>query len=334
MTPTVPEIAPGEGAASGAVDLLGRQLLFVTGKGGTGKSSITAAVGDLASRMGKRTLMVEVDAKGNLTDFFEHSQVGFEPREIRPGLFAMTMNTEDSLAEYLKIFLKMGRVAKIGPLARIFDFVANAAPGVKEILTIGKIAYEATLMQGGRYKWDLILVDAAPTGRIVGQLDAPAAINELFEVGMVRTQTDWMREVLGDPARTALVIVATPEEMPVQETVELYHATEKLDVRLEGVVVNRVLPELFTTGEEEVFEALRGDGPRDTLAESVGGDVTPVLDAARLAVTLRRNRAAYLRHLREQVPLPMLYVPYLFVRHHGKRSTKLIAQALREEMGL
>lgn len=320
--------------AASAVDLLGRQLLFVTGKGGTGKSTIAAGIGELAASLGKRTLMVEVDAKGNLSDFFEHPRVGYEPVEIRPGLWAMTMNTEDSLREYLHLFLKMGLMSRIGPISSIFEFVANAAPGVKEILTVGKIAYEATLTEGVDFKWDLIIVDAAPTGRIVGQLDAPAAINELFEVGMVRTQTDWMREVLADPDRTALVIVATPEEMPVAETIELYHATEVLDVRLAGVVVNRVLPELFTTAEEEVFDRLAGPDATGLIEEMAGSPVGPVLDAARLAVTMRRTRVEHIRTLREGVPLPMVYVPYLFTRSHGKRATRLVADALAAEMGL
>lgn len=328
----VPEVQ--RGAAAAALDLLGRQLLFVTGKGGTGKSTIAAAIGELAASLGKRTLMVEVDAKGNLTDFFEHPRVGFEPAEIRPGLWAMTMNTEDSLREYLQIFLKMGMVSRIGPLSSIFEFVANAAPGVKEILTVGKIAYEATLTEGVDFKWDLIVVDAAPTGRIVGQLDAPAAINELFEVGMVRTQTDWMREVLADPNRTALLIVATPEEMPVAETIELYHATEALDVRLACVVVNRVLPELFTTDEEDLFARL-GEADAVGVVESVAGaPFAPVIDAAHLAVTLRRTRVEHIRRLRDSVPLPMVYVPYLFTRRHGKRATRLVADALYAEMGL
>lgn len=319
---------------SGPGALLDRRLLFVTGKGGTGKSTVTAALGDLAASLGKRTLLVEVDAKGNLTDFFEHPRVGFDPVEIRPNLFAMTMNTEDSLAEYLRIFLGMGRVSRIGVLSRIFDFIANAAPGVKEILTVGKIAYEATLMQGEEPKWDLIVVDAAPTGRIVGQLDAPAAINDLFEVGMVHDQTHWMREVLADPSLTALVIVATPEEMPVAESIELYHSCQSLDVHPQAIIVNRVLPELFTTSEEALFENLANGAPAEFLREKLGGDPEPVIDAARLAVRLRRSRVDHVRHLREAVPLPTLYVPYMFVRDYGQRSTNLVADAMRQEMGL
>lgn len=315
-------------------DLLSRQLVFVTGKGGVGKSTVTAALAELAASLGKRTLMVEVDAKGNLTDFFEHDRVGFEPEEIRPGLCAMTMNTEDSLQEYLQIFLKMGRVSKISFLSRIFEFVANAAPGVKEILTIGKITYEASLVEGNANKWDFIVVDAAPIGRVIGQLDAPAAIHDLIDAGMVRDQTGWMREILRDADRTSLVAVATPEEMPVTETIELGIATESIDVKLDAVIVNRVLPELFTTSSLEVFDDLATDGPAQLLEREFDGHAEPIMDAARLAVNLRRSRVEHIRRLGDALPITMVFVPYLFIRNHGKRSTTLVADALRAELGL
>jgi anion-transporting ArsA/GET3 family ATPase len=313
------------------LDLLDRKLLFVTGKGGVGKSTIAAALGVLGAQLGKRTLVGEVDAKGNLADFFETKPTGYEPREVQPNLFAMSMNTEASLKEYLTIQLRIPLLARLGVLARTFDFVANAAPGVKEIVTVGKFVWEVD-----RNTYDLIVVDAAATGHIVGQLSAPQAINELIQMGPVREQTGWMLDILNDPARTGVVIVAAPEEMPVNETVEL---SERLrtatDVDLAAVVVNRVLPELFGRGEEEVFERLRQPDKVEELVAAVGGRVEPVLDAAELAVTLRRTRAGHLSRLRERLEpgLPLLYVPYQFSRSHGLRTTHQIAEALSAELG-
>jgi anion-transporting ArsA/GET3 family ATPase len=311
--------------------LLDRKLLFVTGKGGVGKSTIAAALALLAAERGKRTLVCEFDAKGNLADFFETGPTSFQPREIQPGLYAMSMDTEESLKEYLTLQLKLPRMARIGPLARIFEFVATAAPGVKEILTVGKVTWEVI-----QQHYDLVVVDASPTGHIVGQLEAPQAINELVHMGLVRQQTDWLIEVLSDPTRTGLVIVATPEEMPVNETIELAGRIEaETNVNLAGIVVNRVLPELFGRSEEEVFERLREPEPQEALVGAAGAPVRPILDAAELAVTLRRTRAGHLDRLREGVPaqVPLLYVPYLFVRSHGLRSTRQIAEALSAELG-
>lgn len=315
-------------------DLLDRRLVFVTGKGGVGKTSVAAALALLASRRGKRTLVCEVDAKGNLADFFEAPPNTFEPQELSGGLYAMAMDTEESLKEYLRLQLKVPLLARIGPLARSLDFVANAAPGVKEILTVGKLCWEVR-----ERHYDLVVVDAPATGHVVGQLAAPQAINELVKVGRVQDQTRWMVDLLSDPLTTATVIVAAPEEMPVTETLELIgRIRTETTVRLAAVIVNKVLPELFGRGEEELFGRLRAPEAVSALAGAVGAPVSgvePLLDAAQLAVTLRRTRTEHINRLRSEVPadVELLYVPYLFTRSHGVRATRNLAEALGAELG-
>jgi anion-transporting ArsA/GET3 family ATPase len=196
--------------------LLNHKLLFVTGKGGVGKTSVASALGFLAARSGLRTLVCEVDAKGDLAQFFGIGPLKFDPTEVRENLSAMSMDTEASLNEYLRLNLKLPLLTRIGPLARTFDFLANAAPGVKEILTVGKLTYEVR-----EQHYDLVVVDAAATGHVVGQLASPVAINDLVKVGLVRNQTDWMIDILTDADTTGVVVVTAPEEMPVTETLEL-----------------------------------------------------------------------------------------------------------------
>jgi anion-transporting ArsA/GET3 family ATPase len=316
-----------------APGLLDRRLLFFTGKGGVGKSTVTAATALLAAEQGQRVLLVEVDAKNNLTALFEHDPVGFEPRQVHPGVFVMQMDTEASLREYLKVQARVPVFGRLGPLARAFEFVATAAPGVKEILTVGKVCWELRESLQGRADWDLIVVDAAATGHVISQLDAPRAIQDLVAVGPVRHQTDWMVQLLADPALTALNVVTSPEEMPVNETIELVGAArEHLDVPLGVVVVNRVLPEPFTHADEEVFAAFHDPAARAVLRRDAGAGVDRVLDAARLAVSMRRSRSGHLAALRERVDLPLLLLPYLFVRDHGLRVTRMVADALDQEL--
>jgi anion-transporting ArsA/GET3 family ATPase len=311
--------------------LLDHKLVFVTGKGGVGKTAVAAAMGLLAAERGKRTLVCEVDSKGNLADFFETGPIAFEERELQPNLWAMSMDTEASLKQYLVLQLKLGLMARIGPLARMFDFVATAAPGVKEIVTVGKLCWEVR-----ERHYDLVVVDAAPTGHIVGQLAAPQAINGLIQVGPVRQQTGWMLDILGDPRTTGVAIVTTPEEMPVNETIELQGRLKtETNVALSAVVVNRVLPELFGRGEEEVFDRLWEPEISELLEGEVGGPIEPLLEGARMAVTLRRTRTEHLERLRAgiETSVPMLYLPYLFARSHGLRSTRQLAEALSAELG-
>ena len=311
--------------------LLDRRLVFVTGKGGVGKTAVSAALALLAAERGKRTLACEVDAKGDLASFYETGPADFNGHDVMPGLRVMSMDTEASLREYLKLQLKIPVVGRIGPLAKAFDFVATAAPGVREILTVGKLCYEVR-----ENHYDLIVVDATASGHIIGQLAAPQAINQLVKVGLIRLQTDWMLDILSDPLSTGLIIVTTPEEMPVNETMELAkRVREETTVELASVVVNRVLPELFGRGEEQVFEELCRPENAAELEKLVGSDPGPVLEGAHLAVKLRRTRAEHLDRLRTGLDpdVPMLLLPMLFTRGHGMRATRQIALSLSEELG-
>lgn len=316
-----------------ATGLLDRQILFVTGKGGVGKSTIAAALAMVGAESGRETLLVEIDAKGQLSKLFAAPEFGGQPEELQPGLFGLTIDTELALREYLKLFMKVPMIGRIGPMARMFDFVATAAPGVREILTIGKIVYEAGAEGRASSRWDLIVVDATATGHIVGQLNAHRSIHEMVQVGVIRNQTEEMAAVLEDPTRTGVVLVATPEEMPVSETIDLYERfREMTNVDIASVIVNRVLPELFTRSEERVFDRIAEDDMAALISTEIGAVAEPYLEAARLAVSLRRTRAEHLQRLRSSVPLNMAYIPFFFVRSHGLRTTRLVAQALSEEL--
>ncbi len=286
--------------------------------------------------MGKRTLVCEMDAKGALAAAFDVAALQFEPTEVAPGLHAMEMNTEDSLREYLRLFVRIPLVGRIGPLARTFDFVADAAPGVKEILAVGKLCYEVR-----ERHYDLVVVDAEASGHIVAQIGAPTAIRQLVQVGLVRDQTNWMIDILDDPDRTGLVIVTTPEEMPVTESLELVQKVRAdTGVDIAAVFANRVLPALFSEREREVFEHTATGPARMVLVDRIGKAVGTVLDASALVEARRRVGAAHLDRLRAELadrpgpagPVPLVIVPELFTRATGRRVVTLMAQAIEDEL--
>lgn len=305
------------------------ELVVVTGKGGVGKSTLAAGLAEALHRTGKRVLLCEAEEGGGLADALELEGLSFEPTELRPGFFAMAMDTEASLREYLRIYLKVPVVGKIGPLARAFDFVAAAAPGVREVLTVGKLCYEVR-----ERSYDVVVVDAPSSGYVRGLLNAPETIRSLVQVGLIRSQTDWMVDILHDSARTGLVAVTTPEEMPVTETLELLAAMAAEDgVAPVLAVANRVLAEPFNVREREAFEAMAAPSAGRAI-EAVGGSgASAALLASAELDGVRAQRSAHLPTLAAGIgELSLAMVPELFAVPAGLRMTSLVADAIVEEL--
>ncbi len=177
--------------------MLDKRLVIVSGKGGVGKSAVTSGLGLLAQRNGLRVLAVEMEAGGGLAAHFGTGPLDFEPREVRPGLHAMQMVRSEALLEYLQLQLKLPGMGRFGAVARAFDALATAAPAVREIVTIGKILWEVK-----EERWDMVVVDAPPTGQIASYLRAPASISELVTTGRIRSQADWMAGHARRPRRS------------------------------------------------------------------------------------------------------------------------------------
>ena len=234
-----------------------------------------------------------MDDKGALARALQVDDLQFVAREVEPNLFAMAMNTEDSLREYIRLFVRNPLVSTIGPLAKILDFVANAAPGVKEILAVGKLCWEVR-----ERNYDLVIVDAEATGHIVAQVDAPSILSNLVQVGVIREQTKWMQEMLHDKSTTGVVVVTTPEEMPVLETVQLLDTLQSTTkVGVAAVVANRVHEDVVLGVDIPVFNELQNAVREKKVSPAVADALASPLEILEIAIDRRKNEVSNLEQL-------------------------------------
>ncbi|MGH7722039.1 MAG: ArsA-related P-loop ATPase [Candidatus Dormibacteria bacterium] len=311
--------------------LLDRRIVFVAGKGGTGKTTVAAALCLLAARRGKEVLGVEVDAKGDLSAALGSHGASFRAEVAQPGVSVLSLHAEESFQEYLRIYFKVPRLARLTPLSRVFDFIATAVPGPRDMLVTGKIAFEERRRDDTRRPvWDLIVVDCSATGHVLAQLRAARSMLELVRGGIIRNQIEWIDGVISDSRRTAAILTALPEEMPVVETVELRRDIARQNtVHMALCVLNRMPPKPMPAAARRVLADLatadaqvRGRLPG---VAHIGADLE-------LGERLFTGAQAQARQLRAKLDLPVVEVPLLAERT-GLATTRAVVAALRQGAG-
>jgi len=247
--------------------VLDKELVVVTGKGGVGKSTVAAAIGLAAAQRGMRTIVAEVAARDDVTRALADEQaVPFVERELAPRLHHISIEPELAMQEYLVDQLPVRALAGVLVASRVFTYLAAATPGLRELLTIGKVweLAQPDRRTPGAHPYDLVVLDAPATGHGVAILSAPRTFAEAARVGPVARQGGKIHKMLSDPARTGVVGVSLPEEMPVNETLALGEALRRqMGLDLDLVVINGLLPDRFSDSEAQ---ALRDAGAHSALS--------------------------------------------------------------------
>jgi Mrp family chromosome partitioning ATPase len=239
--------------------LLDRRLVVVTGKGGVGKSTISAALAVLAARRGKRVLVAEVDARERVAPMLGGRPSGPVIRPVLPGISTVNVDPRHALEEYALMVVKVRAIYQAVFENRVVRFFLRAVPSLAETLMLGKILHEARSEEHGKPRWDLVVVDAPATGHAVQLLGTPRALLDTVPVGPLRRDAEWMQAFLSDPDRSAVALVSLPEEMPVTETAELdTQVGQGLALPRGPVFLNAMPGATFTTSE---LDGLRGLSP-------------------------------------------------------------------------
>jgi anion-transporting ArsA/GET3 family ATPase len=305
--------------------LLDKRLVIVTGKGGVGKSTVSLALALAAAREGKRTILCEVANQEQLSRIFHRAEVGFHEVELTENLWGISIDPDESMREYVLLQLKVKAMRDLLFRSRIFSYLAAATPGLKELVTIGKIwelALDDRKVKSGR-RYDLVIVDAPATGHGVGFLQTPRTFANLARVGPIRHQAEALDALIRNPKRTGVAVVAIPEEMPVNETAMLERQlADEVRIGVDRIFCNGLYPQRFDEQETAALGELAAEGEN--------GEVL-IRAAARAAVgESRRARAQreQLARLERICDAPVSTLPFLFSPEIGADEVRALAQEL------
>jgi anion-transporting ArsA/GET3 family ATPase len=287
--------------------------VVVTGKGGVGKTTVAAALGLVAARRGLRTIVAEVARRDDVSRALGGE--GIQEEELAPGLHHVSIDPELAMELYLADQLPSA-LADVLASSRTFSYLAAATPGMRELLTVGKVwelAQQDRRTPGAR-PYDLVVLDAPATGHGVAVLSAPRTFAQVARVGRIARQGRTIDAMVTDPARTGVVAVARPEEMPVSETLALQDALrDEIGLEVGLVVANGMLPRRFSAADARALDAVVG---------------SPEVRAARHSHARAAAQRAQLQRLRRGVRAPVATLPFVFDGDHLARLARELERVL------
>jgi anion-transporting ArsA/GET3 family ATPase len=297
--------------------LLDRRLVIVTGKGGVGKSTVAAALALLAAREGKRVLVCEVNAQQErIAPLLGAPPAGPRVRVAVDGVSTINVTPAEAMREYGLMVLKFQTIYEAVFENRLVRYFLRVVPSLAELVMLGKILHEARAEERGRPRWDLVIIDAPATGHAVQLLRVPQALLDTVPGGPLRHDAQWMEALLVDPARTAVVLVTLPEEMPVNEAIELDAAVRGvLGMPRAALFVNAMPDHRFLPEEAEALAELQERAP----------PLGPAARAGRLQAIRAEHAARYLARATAALDLPTYVLPLLPIADWGPAAVEAIA---------
>ena len=310
--------------------LFSRRLLFVVGKGGVGRTTVSLSLALAAAREGQRVLLVELEGARSLERGFQALQNAPDQPAGLERISLQVIDGQRSLEEYLSLVVPVRRLLDTIFKSAIYQYFVAAAPGLKELMAIGKIWFEAERKERDGNGPDLVIVDAPATGHGIQYLAMPQTAAETFTVGLVHREAERVADLLRDDARTGAVLVTLPEEMPTNEAMEMAGALDGIGMSLSLMVVNQYHEPPCEPAE---LEALRGAVAPDLNAESEEG-LAATLDAVGAELQWASLNEEQVRRLEGALDKPMALLPYIFCEEFSAAQVVEISERLAAELAV
>lgn len=302
--------------------LLDRRFIFVIGKGGVGKTTVAASIAAASAARGKRTLLAMTNTKERLSQIMGTAPIGPYVTNVAPNFDAVNMTPQVALEEYGVMVLRVKALYRAIFENKLVRAFLRGTPGIEAWSMLGKAFFHASPPRG-EPEYDLVVMDAPATGHGLDMLRVPDVIVNVAPPGLLRVEAERALAMFRDPAQSAMVLVSLPEDMPANETIELYAAlTKELGMPVGAVVVNGVLPTLFTADERGLVESLPG--------AAAGTDVAPTAKAARARSLRERVQEESIALLRARIPSAFIELPYIFSTPFGRADLDTLAKHLEK----
>ena len=322
---------PGNNPGNPLAELFERRLVFVLGKGGVGKTTISAALAIAAERLGKRVLLAEIGDSDAIGQIFISDTLPEAPLKIADAIWGARVNPKAELAEYVNNHISSTFFANRITRSRLFDYLAAAAPGLKEIMSLGRIWRWALEKDAdGRAAYDLIIVDAPATGHALSLLRLPQVLIEMVRFGPIVREVSQLEKLIKDPEKTWLTLVALAEELPANEALQLYQdARKKLGMPLQMVFINAVYPRLFSPDERTRIADLSAYC-RQNDPKAAG---LKLLAAAEQWISRRRRQQPYIDQLTREISsgghmeIPIHFTNHLSISDIGDIAARLVKES-------
>ena len=304
------------------MSLIDKRILIVTGKGGTGKTTVSATLGVLAARQGKQTVLVECNGTQHIPTLFDRPPSTYVPSEILPGLSVMRITSDEAIEDYVVQQIKIRSLYNLVFRNRIMGPFMDAVPGLHDAAHLGKV-FDLTRekTKGGSNRWDLIIVDAPATGHGLGLLASPKSMMDLTRRGPIFEGVRSVQDVIADASQTGIILTCLPEPMPVNETVELYDAL--------GIHRDQVLACVLNQMDTSVMpNLLEWDTGSTALQRHADASIQEAVTWAEQWIARRKRQVQADEYLHTHLGIPIVHLPLVFEASMGIHDMERLANSM------